>query len=106
MRRGPRQAETARVGGGVTWQTVLDAATPHGLAPMCGSAPAVGVVGYLTGGGIGPLVRTVGLSADHVRAFELVTGWGQVLRVTPDEHADLFWGLRGGNSMFGIVTAV
>ncbi|MDT5153067.1 MAG: hypothetical protein QOI01_4800 [Mycobacterium sp.] len=35
---------TARVGGGVTWRTVLDAATPHGLAPLCGSAPAVGVV--------------------------------------------------------------
>jgi hypothetical protein len=97
---------TARVGAGVTWQTVLDAATPHGLAPMCGSAPGVGVVGYLTGGGIGPLVRTVGLSADHVLAFELVTGSGQMLRVTPDEHAELFWGLRGGKSMFGIVTAV
>lgn len=99
-------ARTARVGAGVRWQAVLDAATPHGLAPLCGSAPGVGAVGYLTGGGIGPLVRTVGLSADHVRAFELVTGGGQVLRVTPDEHADLFWGLRGGKSMLGIVTAV
>jgi FAD/FMN-containing dehydrogenase len=74
------------------------------LAPLCGSAP--GVVGYLSGGGIGPLVRSFGLSADHVRAFEMVTGAGQVLRVTPDEHADLFWGLRGGKSMLGIVTAV
>lgn len=97
---------TARVGAGLRWQTVLDAATPHGLAPLCGSAPGVGVVGFLTGGGIGPLVRTVGLSADHVRAFELVTGAGEILRVTPDEHADLFWGLRGGKSMLGIVTAV
>lgn len=100
------EARTARIGAGVRWQTVLDAATPHGLAPLCGSAPAVGVVGYLTGGGVGPLVRTVGLSADHVREFELVTGDGQVLRVTPDEHADLFWGLRGGKSMLGIVTSV
>lgn len=83
---------TARVGAGARWQHVLDAATPHGLAPLPGSAPGVGVVGYLTGGGIGPLVRSVGLSADHVRAFEVVTGTGQVLWVTPDEHADLFWG--------------
>ncbi|MDX1888660.1 FAD-binding oxidoreductase [Mycolicibacterium sp. 050158] len=97
---------TARVGAGVRWQTVLDAATPHGLAPLCGSAPGVGVVGYLTGGGIGPLVRTVGLSADHVRAFELVTGAGEVLWVTPDDHADLFWGVRGGKSLLGIVTTV
>ncbi len=61
---------------------------------------------FLTGGGIGPLVRTVGLSSDHVRAFELVTGAGEILRVTPEEHADLFWGLRGGKSTLGIVTAV
>ena len=97
---------SARVGAGATWQQVLDAATPYGLAPLCGSAPGVGVVGYLTGGGIGPLVRSVGLSADHVRAFELVTGAGEVLHVTPDEHADLFWGVRGGKSALGIVTEV
>lgn len=97
---------TARVGSGVRWQQVIDAATPHGLAPLCGSAPGVGVVGYLTGGGIGPLVRTVGVASDYVRAFELVTGSGDVLRVTPDEYADLFWGLRGGKAMLGIVTSV
>ncbi|BBY17131.1 FAD-binding oxidoreductase [Mycolicibacterium litorale] len=97
---------TARVGAGVRWQQVLDAACPYGLAPVVGSAPGVGVVGFLTGGGIGPLVRTVGASSDHVRAFELVTGTGAVLRVTPDEHADLFWGLRGGKATLGIVASV
>ncbi|MET0704687.1 MAG: FAD-binding oxidoreductase [Mycobacterium sp.] len=97
---------TARVGAGATWQHVLDAATPHGLAPACGSAPSVGVVGFLTGGGIGPFVRTIGLSSDYVRAFELVTGSGEVLRVTPEQHGDLFWGLRGSKSTLGIVTAV
>lgn len=99
-------SRTARVGAGTTWQQVLDAATPHGLAPLCGSSPSVGVVGFLTGGGVGPLVRTVGLSGDYVRAFELVTGAGQILRVTPTEHGDLFWGLRGGKATLGIVTAV
>lgn len=97
---------TARVGAGARWQDVLDAATPHGLAPLCGSAPGVGVVGYLTGGGIGPLVRTVGLSSDHVRAFDVVTGEGTLLRATPEENADLFWGLRGGKATLGIATAV
>ncbi len=97
---------TARIGAGAQWQHVLDAATPHGLAPVMGSSPGVGVVGFLTGGGVGPLVRSVGLSADYVRAFDLVTGDGQVLRVTPEQHADLFWGLRGGKSALGIVTGV
>jgi hypothetical protein len=100
------EARTARVGAGAVWQDVLDAACPHGLAPLVGSAPGVGVCGFLTGGGIGPFVRTYGLSSDHVRAFELVTGEGRVLRVTPEEHAELFWGLRGGKATLGIVTAV
>jgi FAD/FMN-containing dehydrogenase len=60
----------AWVGAGATWQHVLDAVTPLGLAPACGSAPGVGVIGFLTGGGIGPLVRSIGLSSDHVRAFD------------------------------------
>jgi FAD binding domain len=97
---------TARVGAGVIWEQVIEAATPHGLAPLVGSAPGVGVVGFLTGCGIGPLARTYGLSSDHVRAFELVTGAGDVLRVTPELHAELFWGLRGGKGSLGIVTAV
>ncbi len=100
------RSRTARVGAGATWQHVLDAATPHGLAPACGSAPSVGVVGFLTGGGIGPLVRSIGLSSDYVLAFELVTGAGEVLRVTPEQHSDLFWGLRGAKATLGIVTAV
>ena len=100
------EARTARLGAGVIWQDVLDAAAPHGLAPLCGSSTAVGVVGFLTGAGIGPLVRTFGLSSDHVRAFELVTGEGDILQVTADQHAELFWGLRGGKSTLGIVTSV
>ena len=97
---------TARVGAGARWQDVLDVAAPHGLAPLCGSAPGVGVVGFLTGGGIGPLVRTVGVSSDHVRAFDVVTGEGRLLRATLEENADLFWGLRGGKATLGVVTAV
>lgn len=96
----------ARVGAGVLWRQVGDAAAAHGLAPLAGSAPGVGVVGMLTGGGIGPLSRTHGLAADRVTAFELVTGEGRQLRVTAQEHPDLFWGLRGGKGALGIVTAV
>ncbi len=97
---------TARIGAGTRWQAVVDAAAPHGLAPLCGSAPGVGVVGYLTGAGIGPLVRSVGLSSDYIRSFVLVTGAGQVLRVTAEQHADLFWGVRGGKATLGIVAEI
>lgn len=97
-------ARTARVGAGVRWQRVIDAATPLGLAPLCGSAPGVGVVGFLSGGGIGPLVRTVGSSADHVRSLQVVTGDAVVRTASAQENPELFWGLRGGKATLGVIT--
>jgi FAD/FMN-containing dehydrogenase len=96
----------ARVGAGVKWLRVVEAAAPHGLAPLSGSITDVGIVGYTTGGGLGPMARTYGLAIDKVRAIEVVTGDGTLRRVTPTEHPDLFFGLRGGKGMLGIVTAI
>ena len=96
----------ARVGAGVKWLRVVEAAAPYGLAPLSGSITDVGVVGYTTGGGLGPMARTYGLAADLVRAIEVVTGDGMLRRATPTEHPDLFYGLRGGKGMLGIVTAI
>src|SRR5690625_2202961 len=58
------QARTATIGGGVTWEPVLAAAQEHGLAPLLGSAPHVGAVGYSLGGGFGWLARKHGLAVD------------------------------------------
>jgi hypothetical protein len=96
----------ARVGAGVKWLPLIEAAAPYGLAPLNGSSSDVGIVGYTTGGGVGPLVRTFGLAADRVRAFDVVTGDGELRRVTPTEHPDLFFALRGGKGTAAIVTAV
>ncbi len=95
-----------RAGAGVKWKGVIEAAAPHGLAPLNGSSSDVGVVGYTTGGGVGPMARTFGLASDRVRAFEVVTGDGVLRRVTPDRHPDLFFALRGGKGAGGIITAV
>lgn len=35
----------------VKWRWVIDAAAPHGLAPLNGSSSDVGAVGYTVGGG-------------------------------------------------------
>ena len=100
------QARTARIGAGTSWTQVLDAVTPLGLAALCGSAPGVGVTGYTLGGGIGPIARTYGFTADHVQSVEIVTPADGLLTVTADSHPDLFWALRGGKGGFGIVTAM
>ncbi|GAB3258079.1 FAD-binding oxidoreductase [Nocardioides dilutus] len=96
----------ARVGAGVKWLKVVEAAAPYGLAPLSGSITDVGVVGYTTGGGLGPMARTYGMAIDKVRAIEVVTGDGQLRRTTPTDHPELFFGLRGGKGMLGIVTAI
>jgi FAD/FMN-containing dehydrogenase len=96
----------ARVGAGVKWIRVVEAAAPHGLAPLSGSITDVGVVGYTTGGGLGPMARTYGLAIDQVRAIEVVTGDGMLRRVTPTADPELFFALRGGKGMLGIVTAI
>lgn len=96
----------ARVGAGVKWLRVVEAAAAHGLAPLSGSSTDVGVVGYTTGGGLGPMARTYGLASDKVRAIEVVTGDGVLRRVTPTDDPELFFGLRGGKGMLGIITAI
>jgi hypothetical protein len=99
-------ARTARIGAGTTWAAVLEHTTPFGLAPLCGSAPHVGVVGYLMGGGLGPVARTYGFAADHVRSVSVVTGSGELVVADPEHHSDLFWAVRGGKGGFGVVVEV
>jgi FAD/FMN-containing dehydrogenase len=99
-------AQTARVQAGALWLEVSEASTPHGLFPLSGSSPDVGVVGYTLGGGLSWLARKHGLAANSVTAIQLVTPAGELLRATADEHADLFWALRGGGGNFGVVTAM
>ena len=97
-------SRSARVGAGVRWRGVIDAAAPHGLAPLSGSSSGVGVVGYTLGGGLGLLSRQYGFAADHVRRAELVTADGAIRAVDAETDPDLFWALRGGKGNLGIVT--
>lgn len=99
-------SRTARVGPGATWAKFDGAAQEHGLATTGGIISMTGVGGLTLGGGIGYLARTYGLAVDNLRAVELVTADGDVVRASEDEHADLFWGVRGGGGNFGVVTAM
>ncbi|MEV1019210.1 FAD-binding protein [Streptomyces sp. NPDC050264] len=99
-------AGTVRVGAGARWGDVARAAAEHGLAPLNGSAPGVGAVGYILGGGLGILAREFGYTADHVRAVDVVTADGAARHVTADSDPELFWGLLGGGANLGVVTAL
>lgn len=100
------ETRTATIGAGVRWESVVAAAAKHGLAPVAGASGVVGVVGYLLGGGIGPLTRSHGFSSDYLLEAEVVTGTGESVRASAAEHPDLLWALRGGKAGLGIVTEV
>jgi hypothetical protein len=99
----PRR-RTATIGAGTTWTSVLAACAPHGLAPLCGSAPGVGAVSYTLGGGLGVLGRRYGYAADRVRVIRLVAATGELRAVSADIDPELFWAVRGGGGNFGVAT--
>ena len=98
-------ARVATIGAGVPWGAVIAAAAPHGLAPITGSSPTVGAVGYLLGGGLGPLARSHGFSSDRLLGATVVTADGRVVDASPGGDSELYWALRGGKGGFGVVTA-
>ncbi len=94
-----------RIGAGAKWGNAAETLAAHGLAISSGDTNSVGVGGLTLGGGIGWLVRKVGLTIDSLEAAEIITADGRTLRVSAEEHPDLFWAIRGGGGNFGVVTS-
>ena len=102
-----QEQRTATVGAAVQMQHLIYEAAEKRLAPLAGSSPNVGVVGYTLGGGVSPtLGRAYGYAADHVRAAEIVNTDGQLRHIDQETEPDLFWAIRGGKGNFGVVTSL
>ena len=95
---------TASAQGGATWGDVDRATTPHGFAVPGGVVSATGIAGLSLGGGYSHQRRRDGMTIDNLVSAEVVLADGSVVRASEHEHPDLFWGIRGGGSNFGIVT--
>src|SRR5215213_3646581 len=99
------ESRTARAGGGGLWSHVDRETQAFGLAVTGGIVTHTGIGGLTLGGGIGHLMRKLGLTIDNLRSCDVVTADGRLVVASADAREDLFWGLRGGGGNFGIVTS-
>ncbi|MEU2109906.1 FAD-dependent oxidoreductase [Streptomyces sp. NPDC019507] len=100
-----RRKRRVRVEAGARWAQVAEALSPHGLAISSGDHGNVGVGGLATGGGVGWLVRSFGLTVDRIRAVEVVLADGSAVRADDSSEPDLLWVMRGAGAGAGIALA-
>jgi FAD/FMN-containing dehydrogenase len=97
--------QTVRAEPGLTWGEFDGETQAFGLATTGGVVSTTGIAGLTLGGGIGWLGRTHGLSCDNLLSVDVVTADGQLRTASAEDHADLFWAVRGGGGNFGVVTS-
>lgn len=100
------RTRTAAVGPGVLGRDLDVTLDPLGLFFPHGHCSTVAVAGFLLGGGLGWNWRAYGPGCVLVRAVDVVTADGEVVRADESQNSDLYWAARGaGPGFFGVVTA-
>jgi cytokinin dehydrogenase len=97
-------SDSAEVGPGVHWATLVNAAFAIGRTPPVLTDYAhLSVGGTLSVGGIGGTSQHFGVQADNVLALEVVTGEGERVRCSRTQHRELFDAVLAGAGQCAII---
>lgn len=102
---------TLRMQTGLSWIEVYEflGASGTGLIPVGGACSTVGIGGFMLGGGISFVSRSLGMAIDSLLGLTIVTANGDIKTLYRDapmspEDEDLFWACQGGGGgNFGVV---
>ncbi|WP_067864533.1 FAD-binding oxidoreductase [Nocardia shimofusensis] len=97
------EARTADVAGMTTYEDLVAATLPYGLAPLVvPQLKTITLGGAVTGLGIESTSFRNGLPHESVLEMDVLTGAGEILTATPDgEYADLFRGFPNSYGTLG-----
>jgi len=97
---------TARMDAGVLSGEAMRAAGVHGLAPVAGQCPGVGIAGVTLGGGLGWLSGLYGACCDNLISARLVAADGRIVEVDAERNAELLWAMQGAGANFGVAVSM
>src|SRR6185436_1317807 len=85
------EARTADVSGMCTYEDLVAATLPYGLSPLVvPQLKTITLGGAVTGLGIESTSFRNGLPHESVLEMDILTGTGEVITASPDQHADLY----------------
>ena len=98
--------KTADVAGMCTYEDLVDATLPYGLAPLVvPQLKTITLGGAVTGLGIESTSFRSGLPHESVLEIDVLTGSGDIVTATPDgPDADLYWGFPNSYGTLGYAT--
>ncbi|OJJ49016.1 hypothetical protein ASPZODRAFT_1377077 [Penicilliopsis zonata CBS 506.65] len=96
------------VGGGTTNKEVIEACTVEGCYTFTGNSNAIGMIGFLLGGGLATFNGLHGIAVDHILSLRIITASGRALTLTPastEAEGDLFSALCGAGHGLAVVVS-
>ncbi|KAL4862589.1 hypothetical protein BDV12DRAFT_207155 [Aspergillus spectabilis] len=96
-------------GGGSTAGDVIKACAAEQCYTLAPNNNAVGMVGFLLGGGSSPFNGIHGLAANNIKELRVITADCRILTLSPSStgaEGDLFTTLQGAGHGLGIITSV